>query len=370
MTEQTETNIASRQFPCPSCKASIAFDPKDGRLECPYCQWFEVLPKDSDSIVENSFEKYLEVSSDRLVTIGGEQQEVACDGCGARVTLERGVVAQSCSFCGRSVVVQEASVDPILAPQAVLAFGIDKTVASKSVKDWIRSRWFAPNALKRFALQEGIHSVYIPYWTYDTYTTTYYVGQRGDYYYVTETYTDRDAQGRSQIRTRRVRKTNWTSTSGTVTRFFDDVLVPAVTSISQEKLLALEPWDLPECAKFDQKFLAGHQALRYQFDFKTGFPIAQSLMESAILEDIRADIGGDEQHIASRKTSYSAVTFKHILLPVYIGAYIFQGKSYQVLLNARSGEIQGRRPYSYWKIFFVVVGVVVLGVGIFLLVRR
>jgi hypothetical protein len=53
-------------------------------------------------------------------------------------------------------------------------------------------------------------------------------------------------------------------------------------------------------------------------------------------------------------TSYSAVTFKHLLLPVFIGAYRFREKVYQVLVNARTGEVQGDRPYSFWKIFFLV----------------
>ena len=32
--------------------------------------------------------------------------------------------------------------------------------------------------------------IYLPFWTYDTNTTSYYTGERGDYYYVTETYYD------------------------------------------------------------------------------------------------------------------------------------------------------------------------------------
>ncbi len=78
-------------------------------------------------------------------------------------------------------------------------------------------------------------------------------------------------------------------------------------------------------------------------------------MASIIEQDVREDIGGDEQRIDNISTSYSAVTFKHILLPVYIGAYRFREKVYQVMVNARTGEVQGDRPYSFWKIFFFVL---------------
>jgi hypothetical protein len=49
------------------------------------------------------------------------------------------------------------------------------------------------------------------------------------------------------------------------------------------------------------------------------------------------------------------VTFKHLLMPVYLGAYAFNSKIYQVLVNARSGEVQGDRPYSVWKILFAIL---------------
>jgi len=44
------------------------------------------------------------------------------------------------------------------------------------------------------------------------------------------------------------------------------------------------------------------------------------------------------------KEAAAAVTFLHLLLPVWIGAYRFQAKVYQVLVNARTGEVQGERP--------------------------
>jgi hypothetical protein len=56
------------------------------------------------------------------------------------------------------------------------------------------------------------------------------------------------------------------------------------------------------------------------------FEEAKQIMAAAIQQDVREDIGGDEQRISNIATSYSAVTFKHILLPVYIGAYRFNQK--------------------------------------------
>jgi hypothetical protein len=237
----------------------------------------------------------------------------------------------------------------------VLPFQVTVEQARDAIRKWISSRWFAPNALKRLAYQQSIGGVYLPFWTYDSHTTTLYRGQRGEHYYVDETYTETDAQGNQVTKTRRVQKTRWYPASGSVSRWFDDVLVPATKSVASTRLTALEPWDLKLLKAYDPVFLAGFKAQRYEIDLPQGFEVAKQKMAPTIESDVRSDIGGDEQRIESLKTSYSAITFKHILLPVYIGAYRFREKVYQVLVNARTGEVTGERPYSFWKIFFFVL---------------
>ena len=87
-------------------------------------------------------------------------------------------------------------------------------------------------------------------------------------------------------------------------------------------------------------------------------------MEGVITQDVRRDIGGDEQRVDRVQTATSNETFRHLLLPVWIGAYRFQGKVFQVVVNARTGEVQGERPYSAIKItllvFAIIIGLMVL----------
>ena len=67
------------------------------------------------------------------------------------------------------------------------------------------------------------------------------------------------------------------------------------------------------------------------------------------------DIGGDEQRVTGVQTQVSAVTFKHILLPVWMAAYKYNGQTYRFVVNGRTGRVQGERPYSKWKIAFAVL---------------
>src|SRR5262249_32023202 len=111
---------------------------------------------------------------------------------------------------------------------------------------------------------------------------------------------------------------------------------------------------------YQPAYLAGFKAQRYEMDLKEAFEEAKEIMAPVIDDDVRRDIGGDEQQVDSISTSYSAITFKHILLPVYLGAYRFQDKSYQVMVNARTGEVQGDRPYSVWKIALLVLFILIV----------
>jgi hypothetical protein len=69
---------------------------------------------------------------------------------------------------------------------------------------------------------------------------------------------------------------------------------------------------------------------------KEGFETAKDIMSSTIRSDVHHDSGGDEQRIHNISTAYSAITFKHILLPVWLCSYRYRNKQYQVMVNART----------------------------------
>ncbi|MET0625617.1 MAG: hypothetical protein ABW250_21960 [Pyrinomonadaceae bacterium] len=358
MQEQTIQREKVHRFRCPGCGADLQFAPEGGNLTCPYCGRQESIEPPAGAVEERSYEQYLQLHADRMGTLAEGALEVACQTCGATVTFAPPMVAGECDFCGSPLVAQPRSADPVLAPEGVLPFRVTADAATGSVRQWLSSLWFAPNALKKLAAHEGLGGVYIPFWTYDAYTSSRYEGQRGEHYYTTETYTERDAQGNNVTRTRQVRHTNWYPASGTVERWFDDILVPATKSLPPARLAALEPWDLAELTGYEPAYLSGYKAQRYQVDLAGGFELAKGLAAPVIESDVRRDIGGDEQRVTQVATNYSAVTFKHLLLPVYVGAYRFGDKVYQVVVNGRTGEVQGDRPYSFWKIFFLVLFIV------------
>ena len=76
--------------------------------------------------------------------------------------------------------------------------------------------------------------------------------------------------------------------------------------------------------------------------------------------------GRDEQRITSKDTRYFDVTFKHLLLPVWLSAYRYREQPYRFMINARTGEVTGERPWSWIKITLAVIAaLIVIGTIVF-----
>jgi len=248
----------------------------------------------------------------------------------------------------------------LIKPQGVVPFDLTEDQARSAMVKWMGSLWFAPSKLLEYARKgRAMNGIYVPFWTFDAATRSRYTGQRGEHYTESRTVTV-NVNGRPEQRTEQVTKTRWYPASGRVARDFDDVLVMAATSLPKHLGDGLQPWKLQALQPFAPDFLAGFQAEGYTVPLARGHEEAQAIMRGVIEQDVRRDIGGDVQQISTLDTDHSDETFRHILLPVWMAAYKYNGRTYRFLVNGQTGEVQGERPWSVWKITFAVLVVAIL----------
>ena len=349
-TAQTAPETEHR-FPCDSCGSDLRYDPGPDLLVCDHCGNTQPIERDRHAdggIRELDLRQALD---DRLAEAEIEETRVvACPNCGAQFEFDADTHAAECPFCATPVVT-DTGVHRHIKPRGLLPFDLDEGQARAAMTNWLGSLWFAPGGLQAYARKgRAMNGIYVPYWTFDADTKSSYTGQRGDHYYETRTVM-RDGKPR-QVR---VRKTRWRHATGRVARFFDDVLVLASTSLPKRFTDALEPWDLSALEPYRPEYLAGFRAEGYQVELAEGFAEARGYMDRMILRDVKYDIGGDAQRVKRVDTQVSDVTFKHILLPVWLAAYKYRGKTYRFVVNGRTGRVQGERPYSAIKIAIAVV---------------
>ncbi|MEX0280627.1 MAG: primosomal protein N' (replication factor Y) - superfamily II helicase [Arenibacterium sp.] len=346
------------RFPCDQCGADYRFDPTSGGLKCDHCGHSEQIaagPWKGGALRELDFKAAL---SEQLPETEIEETRVLqCPNCAAEVEFDPDTHAAECPFCATPVVT-DTGTHRHIKPRAVLPFFWDEPRAHDAMAAWLGKLWFAPNGLQEYARKgRKMQGIYVPYWTFDADTTSDYRGERGTVYYTTRTVT---RNGKTVQE--RVAKVRWRSVSGRVARFFDDVLVLASRSLPKRYTDALEPWDLSALEPYQPEYLAGFRAEGYSVELEDGYEEAHAHMARVIDRDVRFDIGGDRQRVHDIDTDVRDVTFKHVLLPVWLAAYKYRGETYRFVVNGQSGRVQGERPWSAIKIAIAVcLGLIVAG---------
>lgn len=357
-----------KTFPCTSCGAKLEYAPGKAALTCPYCGQENKIGPLRGEVEELDFYEFFARAAEQGES--EEKQTVTCGSCRAVSTIDRNISMSSCPFCGSQLAAQ-AKASRLIKPGAILPFKITRDKAVAEFRSWLSGLWFAPGELKQYATTSGgIRGMYLPYWTYDARVTTEYQGQRGEDYHETEYYETEDSNGNTVTRSRTVTRTHWYPVGGTVTNLFDDVLVLAGRSLPPEIIMSLEPWDLKNLVPYADEYMSGFQAEAYQLDLGAGFEKAKGLMDGGVRRSIERDIGGNHQQITAARSQYDDITFKHILLPVWISAYRYRDRTYRFIVNARTGQVQGERPWSVLKIALAVIGILVALLIIAVMVKR
>lgn len=346
----------SLMIPCASCGGKMKYNPEGANLKCSHCDSTRDIMAENGQIIELSFESALK--EDLSTWDEAEVQSFSCKNCGAEVIFEAHSQAKFCNYCGSSYISLHET-QKTIPPHYLVPFKVDQQEGEAKFKQWISKRWFAPNDLKKEYNNHQLLGTYIPYWTYDTHTYSYYTAERGDYYYVTQT---RIVDGKTQ--TYQERKIRWTHVRGDYPRFFDDVLIRASNKVDELMLKKIEPFNLTALVAYKPEYLSGFFAERYSISLEDGWTFGIRIVDDSLKSEITGKIGGDQVRFLNVDTAYNAITYKHILLPIWLSSYQYQSKLYHFMVNGQNGIVHGDFPKSPWKI----AGAILLTLTIILII--
>lgn len=355
---------AAETYVCEQCGAVLAFEPGAQTLGCRYCGHENRIRTVERAVVENELDPVLR----RLPQEPPLPPPIArkCGQCAYEFTLPAGRHAGLCPSCGSPSVADPTPVRAI-APDGVLPFVIAEPDGRRLVRQWLEGLWFAPSRLAQEARTGGrLEGLYVPHWTFDASSRSHYRGRRGDVYYETR-FVEQVVDGRRVRRAVQVPKIRWTPAEGRLARDFDDVLVVAGRELPERLVERLEPWDLQGLKGYAADYLAGFSSELYKVSVADAHEAAKAQMRAVIEQDARHAIGGDQQVIERLDIQLSNETYKLVLLPVWVARFKFLGKDYRVVVNGRTGEVHGERPWSVWKILAAVLLVLLVLGGLLLL---
>lgn len=355
------------QHTCAACGAHAEWNPTRRALVCSYCGTVAPAALDprTGEVHENELAQALRELPEESRESMAERKAVRCQRCQAVSVFPAARIGERCEFCGSPELVDYEQLKAPIRPRSVLPFALDRSRAQGALRSFWAGRWLAPGTLKRAASLETVQGIYVPYWTFDAAVHASFTAESGTYYSTSESY--RDAQG--NVRTRTVQHVRWSPFSGTIDHVFDDRLVPGTRGIATDLLSAVEPFPTRDLVPYATAYLAGFVVEHYQVVLVEAAQAARLAMEDELRRMCAAKVPGDTQRNLRVEPSWSGETFKHVLLPVWLLAYRFGGRSYQVVVNGVTGTIAGRSPKSPWKVLGLVLLVLLAGIVAILLQR-
>jgi DNA-directed RNA polymerase subunit RPC12/RpoP len=161
----------------------------DAPIRCPVCQSFvdeeELFCANCGTEAPHREEKtQAAADTSRLATCNFQ-----CSGCGASMSYDASAAALRCPFCG-SVEMEKRADAQILSPRRVVPFSVAHEQAVAAMRQWLGRGFFRPGDLAREAAVVKITAVYVPYWVFAATTHTFWTadtsqtpgGARADWY--------------------------------------------------------------------------------------------------------------------------------------------------------------------------------------------
>lgn len=315
-------------FTCPHCSSRMNYTPDDEMLVCEFCGHRQTLDEARADSAQAGYgiggleQDFIAA----LATAQGHVQPVAtrslqCQACAVTFMLAPETISLTCPYCDSVYVTEAAETRAIVPPHALIPFATDEDRAARALKRWLRRHDAA--AVRR----SPIVGLYYPVWTFDLGGEIKWSGyvRRGD---------------------------DWLHKTGSGYVMEDDRLVPAVEKAPKPLRQAVDDFDLAQLVAYDDRYLADWPGERYQI------PLADASLRARrqVLRRLRRHsykiTGGERvRDLALNSTGLTVLSYKLILLPLWITRYRIEGETIEVYVNGRNGRVYAPDPRGFFAKF-------------------
>jgi uncharacterized Zn finger protein (UPF0148 family) len=345
---------APQTYTCPQCGATTQFNVAAGGVKCQYCGYTAETKAKTVGKRAQEFEFTVETWEQAEQGWGIERRELHCDTCGANLAITEGSLTATCPFCASNKVNVRTAASEALRPNVLIPFKIQAEQLRPIAQEWLGKGWFHPAELAASARVEQFSGIYTPYWTFDAHVRARWKAEVG--YEKTERYYDHSD---GEWKTRTVIEWRWED--GAITLNVDDLLINGSSRLSKVILERIKAFNLKELTAYSPDFLAGWQAQAYDVTLPQAWEQGKDIIRQQAKEACHQDINSSHVRNFSMSADFADETWRYLLLPVYVAAYRFEGKTYQVMANGQTGIIAGQKPVAWWKVWLAIAALVIPG---------
>jgi hypothetical protein len=278
--------------------------------------------------------------------------ELNCESCGAQILIEPLMRTARCPYCDSPSVVDRPAAPERPDPVFTVGFAVDRETAARAIRDWLRSKWFAPTEL-RAARAESVQGIYLPTYLYSATADTMYSAVVGEIYETTRV--DLKKKG-----VRRVQEIEYQELKGEHAVHLADVVVSASRGLPNSEIEAIEPFDLDELKRYAPGFIAGWISEEPSMTREECRVLAREEGVTRIDRLLRSFMPGDTLEKLKHHTRFKNESIDLSLLPVWVFA-IRRGDTsppVRLLVNGQTGRVHGSAPVSWKKVAVLAASVV------------
>ena len=352
--EKEEQALENR---CPSCTASIKYNPTVGKWKCEYCGsefTLEELKKHNDNASTDAKNRPVEQQPvddyDGYVTY-------RCESCGAEIIADEQTASTFCVYCGNTAILK-SKLSGKFTPSRIIPFKQERQSAIDAFKKLTKGRPLVPREFTKEENIEKIRGIYIPFWLYD-------VGVSGD------------------INMKATIVKHWTAgnTSYTKTDVYNVIrggdlkyrMVPVDGSsrFANDVMNTLEPFKFEELLPYNHAYLSGFYAEKFDQEGQAVFNEVGERAINSAKDTLKEDTTRQYTSKVISTTNLTATELKreYVLLPVWMVNVKFKNKMHLFAMNGQTGEfigdipLDGRRVVRYSIMIFLITAIIVMVVS-------
>ena len=322
---------------CPTCGASLKYNPKTQSWLCEFCRvnyTLDELKKHNNASSEDNNKDVIQDKENLTI--------YKCGNCGAEIVADETTSATFCVYC-RSTAILKSKLSGEFKPDYIIPFKVDKKKPESEFANLSKGRIFTPKYFTDPTNIEKIRGIYIPFWLYDI-----------------------NVSGSMDFSAQTVR--GWTSgnTHYTETSYYDvfrtasmdyiKVPVDGSTRFENDIMNSIEPFDYNEMTDYNHAYLSGFLAEKYNVSADEAYKDA----DARSMTSTRNEITSTLSHYTSKKVKKDTLVSKmlekkYVLLPVWMVNVRYGNKSYIFAMNGQSGKFIGNIPIDKKKVFIFVI---------------
>ncbi len=329
-------------YTCPECGGSMVFNPKEGKMQCEYC----------DSLfTKEEVEKHFAAKEQKLVDKEagkewGEEEETMrgynCSSCGADLIADQNTAVIRCPYCGNQTIAP-TQFSGALRPDFVVPFAFDKKQAIEKYKGYYDKRFLLPKDFTVSSKIEEIQGVYVPFWLFSGTADA-----SGKY----EAY-DSKTEGNYEIR-------DYYDSERAGKIGFKHVPADASVRMADDLMDSIEPYNFEALEEFTTAYLPGFLAEKFDVNEEDDKKRAEKRIAESVKEKLHNTIDHNGYNVKNENVDIHINETHYALLPVWMLTTNWNGKKWTFAMNGQTGKFTGDLPVSGGKLSLVAIGTFVV----------